>query len=110
MKTQFIWDATDIEAGLIVCSAHRRKTKWKPDGGTAKWTHKIGFVPGNNRKVPGGHYCHIAMTDGMVYWQGMTKERMAEEMTKSDMIPMPYGWWMQMARYLGRYQTKRGRS
>ena len=102
MKDKYVWSAEDVRAGMIVCRAHRRRGRWKPDGGTAKWTHKVGFIPGDNKGVPGGQYCHIALTDGLVYWRGMTKEQMAKEMTDQDMIPMPYSWWLQMVRYLRR--------
>lgn len=100
MKQKTHWEAEDIRAGMIVCRAHRGKEKWKPDGWTAKWTHKIGFVPCDKGSEGNGHYCQIAMTDGMVYCRGKTKGEMAALLNKEDMILMPYSWWLQTVRYL----------
>lgn len=109
MKTQHVWSAEDITAGMIVCRAHRGRGKWKPDGWTAEWTHKIGFVIGDATFNPtssegSNHYCQIAMTDGMVCRRERTKKQMAELLTKEDMIPMPYSWWLATVRFL-RKQT-----
>lgn len=101
---KFIWSATDITAGMIVCRAHRQKSKWFAEGWRAKWTSKIGYVPGDGKKKRGGHYCQIAMTDGLVYHRNLTKEQMAKVLTDEDMVPMPWTWWLQMTRYL-RTQT-----
>jgi hypothetical protein len=104
MKTKYVWSKEDVQAGMIVCRAHRINGKWKPEGWCAKWTHKIGFAPGDNKGKLGAHYCQIAMTDGMVYARGLTKEQMAEKLTETDMIPMPWSWWLKLTRYL-RTQT-----
>lgn len=114
MKTKYVWSKEDVQCGMIVCRAHRGRGKWKPCGWTAKWTHKVGFVPGDatheylknvaasNRGA--NHYCQIAMTDGMVYHRIMTKVAMAARLTEEDMIPMPYSWWLKTVRFL-RSQT-----
>jgi hypothetical protein len=113
MKSKYVWSPEDVQSGMIVCRAHRGRGKWKPDGWTAKWTHKIGFVsgdgettkdPATNRYVT-SHYCQIAMSDGMVYHREKSREQMAADLTSEDMIPMPYSWWLQMVRYL-RSQTQ----
>lgn len=109
-STRFNWTPDDVHSGMIVCRAHRGSDKWKPDGWTAKWTYKIGFVPGDGRvtrdpNMPGRYlpvpqYCQIAMTDGMVCCRKMSKADMAKRLTEDDMIPMPWSWWLRMVRYL----------
>lgn len=102
MKPKFIWEEHHVEAGMLVCRAHRRSgVKWKPDGSEAKWTHKIGFIPGDSSIGKSeGQYCQIAMTDGMVYHRGRTKAEMAADLNEQDMIPMPRAWWRRMVTYL----------
>lgn len=109
----FHWTPEDVSAGMIVCRAHRNaRDKWQPNGWTAKWTYKIGFVPGDGRvtldsnrsHIGAPSYCMIAMTDGMVCSRKMSKADMAALLTKDDMIPMPWSWWLRMTRYL-RTQT-----
>jgi hypothetical protein len=112
MKTKYVWSPEDVEAGLIVCRQNPRPGVFKPCGWTAKWTHKIGFVPGDathehKKNTPASeqqanHYCQIAMSDGMVYHRGLTKTAMAARLTEEDMIPMPYSWWVKTCRYLRR--------
>ncbi len=112
MKTKHIWAPEDVEVGMIVCRAHRGPRKWAPEGWTAKWTHKIGWVSGDGETTKDpithcyvtNHYCQIAMTDGMVYHRSLSRAEMAARLTEEDMIPMPYAWWLQMVRYL-RKQT-----
>jgi hypothetical protein len=115
MKTKRIWAPEDVKAGMIVCRAHRGRDKWKPDGWTAKWTHKIGFVPGDGKmtKDPltnsyvSNQCCQIAMTDGMVYHRALSEADMAALLTEEDMIPMPWTWWVQMVRFLRRQTNPR---
>lgn len=111
MKTKFIWSEEDVQCGMIVCRRNPRKGPFKPCGWTAKWTHKIGFVPGDGKIepnpsgrgfLPSAQYCQIAMTDGMVYHRGLSKKQMAERLTQEDMIPMPYSWWLKTCRLLQR--------
>lgn len=105
---RFIWKAEDVEVGMIVCRAHRGDDPWQAEGWTAKWTHKLGFVVGDGKvtkdpvthRYQSGHYCQIAMTDGMVYHRGLTKEQMAARLNEEDMIPMPRSWWTRMTSYL----------
>ncbi len=97
-----LWQEGEVETGMIVCRRHDHESNWKPDGWRAKWTHKIGFVPGDKGGEGDGQYCQVAMTDGMVYARGMTKAQMAKCLTDQDMIPMPYSWWIKMVRFLRR--------
>lgn len=94
---KYEWAESDVTAGMIVCRAHRGPGKWFAEGWRAKWTMKVGFIPADGGP---GHYCLIAMTDGMVTSAQLTKKQLAEKFTREDMVPMPWGYWQKMVKYL----------
>jgi hypothetical protein len=108
IKPQFIWQPEHISAGMVVCRAHRGSYRWEPDGWTAKWTYKIGFISGSTVKMikhPNGEYemsnlVLVALTDGMVQGKGFTHKEMAEYLNSYDMIPMSAAKYRQMNKYL----------
>jgi hypothetical protein len=97
----FHWTEGDVHVGMIVCRRHTAKDyAWEPCGWKAKWTHKIGWVSGDMGEKGDGQYCQIAMTDGMVYHRGLTKEQMAVRLQNEDMIPMSWSRWKKMVEYM----------
>ena len=115
---KFTWEPKDIVSGRIVCKPKADDGTFKPDGWTAKWTYKIGWlaagnpekdyypIQGNTRKereeyleTHRADYCGLAMTDGMVT-RAMTKKEFAAWLNDEGMIPMPHAWFVDTIEYL----------
>ena len=45
---KFTWEPKDIVSGRIVCKPKADDGTFKPDGWTAKWTYKIGWLAAGN--------------------------------------------------------------
>lgn len=122
---KFTWEPSDIECGRIVCKPHTGDEQFKPNGWTAKWTYKLGWlaagnpareyhpIKGNNREERETYiqqhradYCAIAMTDGMIT-SPKTQVEMAQWLNDEGMIPMPHEWFVKTVEYL-RHINERG--
>ncbi len=102
---KFIWTAEDIKPGRIVCKpayfhfGDQCGEAWKPTGGTAKWTQKIGYVRGGQCRDDTAVYVLIALTDGMV-GTAYTKADIAAQLNADDMMPMPHKWLIETINWL----------
>lgn len=104
MKIQ--WETKDVIPGRIVCKQPAGRS-FKADGHSAKWSYKIGFMPGDisppvrdeNGKWKSNHFCTVAMTDGMVIGP-KSAEEMVQWLNNNQMIPMPHKWLLEVVEYL----------
>jgi hypothetical protein len=92
------WEEKDIIAGKIVCKepSYQGNENFKACGNSAKWTLKIGFAYYNNIQ----YFVTVALTDGMVSKIGKTKKEVVEYLNKSELIPMPHSWLIEIINYL----------
>lgn len=94
MKT--IWEPSDIVCGRIVCKPLQKGERvFEPNGWTAKWTFKIGFVGGGGED----NYVMVCMCDGMVS-RPRSKEQLAQEFNRDGLILMPHGWLIETMNFL----------
>jgi len=112
---KFTWQPDDISSGRIVCRPEHQfsdrkniiERGFKPDGWTAKWTYKIGWLAGGNLTRPylytepenRADFCLICMTDGMIL-EPMTTKEMASWLNKNKMMPMPHEWFVATVEFL----------
>ena len=116
---KFVWEPKDIVCGRIVCKGTHQFSErknpvergFKPDGWTAKWTFKIGWLAGGNAQVEPDYtnhetieatrcdYCLISMSDGRI-GNPKTKQEMADWLNSEEMIPMSYEWLVPTMEFL----------
>lgn len=93
---KYTWTESDIVAGRVVCKQseyHHGNRPWEPSGGAMKWTMKIGYLPSLASER---HFCLIALTDGMISCEGVSKAELVERLNKDEMIPMPHPWLLEV--------------
>ncbi len=96
---KYTWQPDDIKPGIFVCKhpSYQGEKDFVPSGNSLKWTMLIGFVAGRAREGS-NKYVTIAVCDGMVLNQH-TKEELAEQFNRDELMPMPYAWLAKVLEY-----------
>lgn len=93
---KFTWTEDDIVCGRVVCKTYTKELPFTPNGNSAKWTHKIGWISSVSSK---NNLVLIALTDGMVCGT-YTAPELISRLNDCEYQPMPWKWHVQIVEWL----------